>query len=70
MTKENTNLDQSENGNDFIADVSGSSFIKDNYTLAEVKEIAIKFTLAATPSHHLQGVYERFEEIWKLNFSE
>ena len=70
MKIENETSGKHENGNDFIADVSGSSFRKDNYTLAEVKEIAIKFTLAATPSYHLQGVYERFEEIWKLNFGE
>ena len=51
-------------------DVSGSSFRKDNYTLSEVKEIARKFTIAATPSDHIQGIDERFEEIWKLNFGE
>jgi hypothetical protein len=48
--------------------VSGSSFRKDSYTLAEVKEIARKFTRAATPSKYIQGIDERFEKIWKLNF--
>ena len=48
--------------------VSGSSFRKDKYTLKEVKEIARKFTRAATPSNYIQGVDERFEKIWKINF--
>jgi len=50
--------------------VSGSSFRKDNYTLEEVKEIAIKFTRAATPSKYIQGIDERFEKIWKINFGD
>ena len=51
-----------------IHSVSGSSFRKDNYTLSEVKEIARKFTRAATPSKYIQGIDERFEKIWNINF--
>jgi hypothetical protein len=63
---ENNNNPQTEQCNLHI--VSGSSFRKDSYTLAEVKEIARKFTRAATPSKYIQGIDERFEKIWKLNF--
>jgi len=48
--------------------VSGSSFRKDSYTLSEVKEIARKFTRAATPSEYIKGIDERFDKIWKINF--
>tara|TARA_R110000851_G_scaffold95891_3_gene208203 strand:- start:319 stop:522 length:204 start_codon:yes stop_codon:yes gene_type:complete len=48
--------------------VSGSSFRKDSYTLAEVKEIARNFTRAATPSKYIRGIDERFDKVWKINF--
>jgi hypothetical protein len=48
--------------------VSDSYFRKDSYTLSEVKEIARKFTIAATPSKYIKGIDERFEKIWKINF--
>lgn len=67
MKNEEQNIENQE-GNGVLPYVSGSSFRKDNYTLTEVKEIARQFTKAATPSKYIQGIDERFEKIWKLNF--
>lgn len=38
------------------------------FSLEEVKEIARKFTRAATPSKFIVGIDERFEQVWNLNF--
>lgn len=48
--------------------VSGSFPIKDTYTKAEVKKIALAFTRAATPSKYIVGIEDRFEQVWQLNF--
>jgi len=54
--------------NGTIQIVSGRSFRKDTYTLAELKEISLMFTKAATPSEFINGIEERFEKLWRLNF--
>lgn len=41
---------------------------KEMFTKAEVKEIALKFTKAATPSRLMDGVEERFNKLWDINF--
>jgi len=64
MKKKNTKTEKPCN----IDIVSGSSFRKDSYTLEEVKEIARQFTRIATPSKFINGIDERFEQVWKLNF--
>jgi hypothetical protein len=38
------------------------------YTIEEVKQIALMFTRAATPSKFIHGIEERFNKVWKLNF--
>lgn len=51
-----------------IGVVSGSFPIKETYTKEEVKNIALAFTRAATPSKYIGGIDDRFEQVWKLNF--
>lgn len=65
---EHENLNNQETAQLGIGVVSGSSFRKDSYTLEEVKEIARQFTRMATPSKFINGIDERFEKLWKLNF--
>jgi hypothetical protein len=62
MEKENINTKNTSN-------VVSSKFpIKDTYTKEEVKEIALAFTRAATPSKYIFGIEDRFEQLWQLNF--
>ena len=48
--------------------VSGSFPIQDTYTKEQVKEIAKAFTRMATPSKFIEGIDDRFEKVWQLNF--
>ncbi|MFO7970033.1 MAG: hypothetical protein R6U15_08005 [Candidatus Izemoplasmatales bacterium] len=48
--------------------IGGGFPIKDTYTKEEVKKIALAFTRAATPSKYIDGIEDRFEKVWQLNF--
>ncbi|MFA7708153.1 MAG: hypothetical protein WCX73_04335 [Candidatus Pacearchaeota archaeon] len=66
--KREQNLENSTEQALTIPVVSGSFPIKDSYTKEEVKKIALAFTRAATPSKYIEGIENRFEQVWQLNF--